>query len=602
MPPKRKNGTRKSPGRPAKKSRNTKSASISPSRPSSHSPNAQDIDPNNYTHHPSNNAESHTIALRNFYPPEMSNERAIAYMTGDIPRPYDQLKKQLDERRRQQEKFEKGSSVVMWFRTDLRMNDNRALEQASQLAHEMNIPIIGLYIASPQDYKAHLKSSAKIDFIYRHLKCLRERLADLDIPLHVEEVPNRRDVPAKIRDLVSEWKARNVFANFEYEVDELRRDRKVLDTLHDVRVSFRLCHDTCIVEPGVLKSGSGNQYSVYSPWYRAWCRYVGDNRNCIRISERPSKNPPVTREQFASLFDCEIPELEIGECWNKNYKDTIYSLWPAGEDAAEERLAKFCESKITKYGDKRDLPAQAATSSLSPYLAVGSISPRTCIKAAEDQNTTRKIGAGSTGIQTWISEVAWRDFYRHILAHWPHVCMNKSFKLEYSNIEWSYNEENFKAWCEGRTGFPIVDAAMRQLNQTGWMHNRCRMVVASFLCKDLLIDWRMGERYFMEHLIDGDLASNNGGWQWSASSGADPQPYFRIFNPLLQSEKYDPDGTYIRTWVPELKNIKGKMVHDPYGRGASTEAKKQGYPKPLVEHKAARDKALSVYKKGLGKS
>ncbi len=180
--------------------------------------------------------------------------------------------------------------------------------------------------------------------------------------------------------------------------------------------------------------------------------------------------------------------------------------------------------------------------------------------------------------------------------------MNKCFKAEYTEIEWEYDETTFRAWCDGRTGYPIVDAAMRQLNHIGYMHNRCRMIVASFLAKDLMNDWRMGERYFMLHLIDGDFASNSGGWGFSASAGVDPQPYFRIFNPLLQSEKFDPDGEYIRKWVPELKNIQGKAIHEPYARGKGAEAKKNGYPEPIVEHKFARNRALSRYKEGLGRN
>ena len=174
--------------------------------------------------------------------------------------------------------------------------------------------------------------------------------------------------------------------------------------------------------------------------------------------------------------------------------------------------------------------------------------------------------------------------------------MNKPFKPEFANVEWIYNKEHFKAWCEGRTGYPIVDAAMRQLHHMAWMHNRCRMIVACFLAKDLLLDWRMGERYFMEHLIDGDFASNNGGWGFSASVGADPQPYFRIFNPLLQSERFDPDGDYIREWVPELAEVTGPAIHDPYGRGQGHKARKAGYPKPIVEHKPSRERALRAFK------
>jgi deoxyribodipyrimidine photo-lyase len=179
--------------------------------------------------------------------------------------------------------------------------------------------------------------------------------------------------------------------------------------------------------------------------------------------------------------------------------------------------------------------------------------------------------------------------------------MNKPFKPEYTNITWEYNQEHFKAWCEGKTGYPIVDAAMRQLIHCGWMHNRCRMIVGSFLAKHLLLDWRMGERYFMEHLIDGDFASNNGGWGFSASTGVDPQPYFRIFNPMLQSEKFDLEGEYIRKWVPELKGMEGKAIHEPYER-AKKEAEKTGYPKRIVDHKASRDRALARYKEGLGRA
>ena len=181
------------------------------------------------------------------------------------------------------------------------------------------------------------------------------------------------------------------------------------------------------------------------------------------------------------------------------------------------------------------------------------------------------------------------------------LSMNKPFKPEYTNIQWEYNMDHFKAWCEGRTGYPIVDAAMRQIRQIGYMHNRCRMIVASFLAKDLLLDWRMGERYFMEHLIDGDFASNNGGWGFAASTGVDPQPYFRIFNPLLQSEKFDREGEFIRKWLPELRDIPGRAIHDPYGRGEGARAAKAGYPRPIVEHKTARDRALARYKAGIGR-
>ncbi|KAJ2902804.1 deoxyribodipyrimidine photo-lyase [Zalerion maritima] len=606
MPPKRKQSTAANGTRSTKRARSDGSPESPTPEPSdsavSQSPTPDtETDPIRRPHSLAQVAEEHGIVLRQYYPPEMSNQRAAAYKSGELARPFDRLKSLLAERARQQSWFQNGKSVVMWFRTDLRMQDNRALDQASRLAHHLNVPLVACYLVSPQDFEAHVTSPTRIDFIYRHLELLRDDLDKLDIPLHIVDVPGRAEVPDTVRDLASRWGARHVFANYEYEVDELRRDMKTLDTLHDSKVAFRLAHDTCVVEPGALKTGTGNQYAVYTPWFRTWGRYVSSNPSSLKLAERPKKNHSSARENHGDLFGCTIPELEVGDKWNKDYRDRIRMIWPAGEGEASSRLSKFCDQKISDYAENRNLPSEPNTSSLSPYLAVGSLSSRTCVKYAQDHNTSKKMNSGSTGIDTWISEVAWRDFYRHVMAHWPYVCMNKPFKPEYSNIQWSYDREHFRAWCEGRTGFPIVDAAMRQMNQTGWMHNRCRMIVASFLCKDLLLDWRMGEKYFMENLIDGDFASNNGGWGFSASVGVDPQPYFRIFNPLLQSERFDTDGAYIRNWVPELKNIKGKGIHDPYGRGAEVEAKRRGYPKPLVVHKNSRDRALNMYKSGLGK-
>ncbi|RKP17893.1 DNA photolyase, FAD-binding/Cryptochrome, partial [Rozella allomycis CSF55] len=206
------------------------------------------------------------------------------------------------------------------------------------------------------------------------------------------------------------------------------------------------------------------------------------------------------------------------------------------------------------------------------------------------------LDSGNEGAVTWISELCWREFYRHVLFHYPRVCMYQPFKLETKNIKWRDDPEGFEKWCKGETGYPIVDAGMRQLNKTGWMHNRSRMIAAMFLTKDLLIDWRKGEKYFMENLIDGDFASNNGGWQWSASTGTDSQPYFRVFNPLLQSQKNDPDGVFIKKWVPELKGLNKKQIHCPKDCLGASEFKKLNYPLPLVDHDMARKRAIDAFK------
>ncbi|KAI0137624.1 deoxyribodipyrimidine photo-lyase [Hypoxylon sp. NC0597] len=550
-------------------------------------------------HHFAADAEEHGIVLRKYYPPEMSNARAQAYNHNNIPRPIEQLEAALKEKGPIRTNARVKDAVIHWFKMDLRTTDNRALWEAGQTAQKAGVPLICIYIVSPEDYEAHLTSPVRVDFMMRTLQTLRQDLADLDIPLYVETVKKRKEIPERIIDFMEEWGASHLFANIEYEVDELRRETKMVKACAERGLVMALFHDTCIVPPGALSTGAGKQYAVYSPWFRAWVAHIHANQELLTPFDPPTKNTATSREKVAVLFDCEIPDPpENKRLYEKDAK-RFHSIWPAGEREAADRLDKFCEEKIGQYSKRRNFPSEAATSSISVHLASGTLSARTAVRTARDRNKTKKLDSGVEGIQSWISEVAWRDFYKHVLVHWPYICMNKPFKPEYSNIQWSYNAAHFEAWCNGCTGFPIVDAAMRQLKSIGWMHNRCRMIVASFLCKDLLLDWRMGEKFFMENLIDGDFASNNGGWGFSASVGVDPQPYFRIFNPLLQSEKFDSDGEYIRKWVPELRGIQGKAVHDPYSRGFASQAKKAGYPEPIVDHKESRDRALKAYKSGI---
>ncbi|KAG6203982.1 hypothetical protein E4U35_003846 [Claviceps purpurea] len=550
-------------------------------------------------HHRAGEAEKHGIVLRKYYPPEMNNERARAYNKNELPRPIEDLISALEDTAEMRKTVKVKDAVVHWFKRDLRCNDNRALALASEKAKEAGVPLICMYIVSPQDFEAHLTAPIRVDFELRTLEILKQDLAKLDIPLYVETVDKRKNIPNRISELLEQWGSRHLFANMEYEVDELRREASMVRALSENGKALEVVHDSCVVPPGELKTGTGNQYAVYSPWFRTWVAHVHANLDLLELFEPPHKNPGSTRKQFKDLFECSIPEAPPNKQLGEDEKKRFHSLWPAGEHAAQERLQKFCDDSVANYSDRRNIPSAECTSCLSVHLASGTLSSRTCVRTARDRNNTKKLDGGNEGIRVWISEVAWRDFYKHVLVHWPYVCMNKPFKPEYSNIDWSYDEDQFKAWCEGRTGFPIVDAAMRQLKHLGYMHNRCRMIVACFLAKDLLIDWRKGERYFMETLIDGDFASNNGGWGFSASVGVDPQPYFRIFNPLLQSEKFDPDGEYIRRWVPELKSLTNKQIHDPYGRGVGSQAKKAGYPQPIVVHKECRDRALSAYKEGI---
>ncbi|KAK5123007.1 hypothetical protein LTR85_003573 [Meristemomyces frigidus] len=542
------------------------------------------------------------IVQREFYPPEMSNERCKRYNENEIPRPLDVLNSTLDGTKQERERIPVGEAVVHWFKRDLRTHDNRALSMASAKAKSKGVPLVCMFIVSPQDYQAHFTSAPRVDFELRTLEVLKQDLAEKEIPLYVTTIEDRKAVPGHILQKCEEWGAKHIYCNIEYEVDELRRETKLVKSCMDKGISFTAVHDDVVVSPETLMTGAGKQYSVYSPWFRAWIKYVHEHPHVLDASEPPAANPGGTKESFNVIFGTPIPPAPENKKLTDEERTRFAHLWPAGEHEAHQRLTRFLNEKVGMYKETRNFPAEQSTGMLSVHLSAGTLAARTAVRSARDVNSTKKLDGGNIGIAGWISELAWRDFYKHVLAHWPYICMFKPFKYEYTNIEWEYDEGKFAAWCEGRTGFPIVDAAMRQLNHMGYMHNRCRMIVASFLAKDLLIDWRMGEKYFMEHLIDGDFASNNGGWGFSASTGVDPQPYFRIFNPLLQSEKFDERGAYIRKWVPELGGVEGKAIHDPYGRGAVKVAEKAGYPRPVVDHKVSRERTLAKYKEGLGRS
>lgn len=546
--------------------------------------------------------QENDIVLHAFYPPEMTNQRCAQYNNNELPRPLTVLNDLIKSTLQQRAKVQVGSAVVHWFKRDLRRTDNRALHLASEKAKSENVPLICIFIISPQDYEAHVTSARRVDFELRTLGLLKSDLAEQNIPLYVTTISDRGNVTAHILDKCREWNAKHIFCNIEYEVDELRREAKLLQLCLQHGIDFLAVHDDVVVPPETLVTGSGKQYSVYSPWYRAWVRHIHANPLLLDGFPLPSPNANSAKQTFSSIFSSPIPPAPANKTLDGEEKIRMTHLWPPGEVEAHARLQKFVSERISQYKDTRNIPSLNSTSSLSVHFSSGTLSTRSAVFAARAANTSKALDAGVQGIQTWISELAWRDFYKHVLAHWPFVCMSKPFKYEYSAIEWEYNDAHLQAWKDGRTGYPIVDAAMRQLLSIGYMHNRCRMIVACFLAKDLLLDWRLGERYFMEVLIDGDFASNNGGWGFAASTGVDPQPYFRIFNPLLQSEKFDPDGEYIRRWIPELRGVEGKAIHDPYGRGAGKQVEKAGYPKPIVEHKFARNRVLERYKTGLGRS
>ncbi|MSE15986.1 deoxyribodipyrimidine photo-lyase, partial [Pantoea agglomerans] len=334
-----------------------------------------------------------------------------------------------------------------------------------------------------------------------------------------------------------------------------------------------------LLPPGSVQSGDRSMYKVFTPFSKAFVRRLQQGL--------PECVPAPKAREGAPLKASPIPAFDYPT------EDFDQDLFPPGEAAALKRLRHFATQPVIDYPAKRDLPALDATSRLSVYLATGVLSPRQCLHRVLHEHPD---ALDNSRAFTWLNELIWREFYRHLLVAWPALCRHKPFIDWTRNVEWQRNDAHFDAWKAGKTGYPIVDAAMRQMKALGWMHNRLRMITASFLVKDLLIDWREGERYFMQQLIDGDLAANNGGWQWAASTGTDAAPYFRIFNPTTQGERFDEKGDFIRHYLPELAGVPDSDIHQPHV-WAEKHHKKLDYPAPIVDHKVARKKTLDAFER-----
>ena len=369
----------------------------------------------------SKDEELYGIVDREFYPPEITNARCTQYNNNELPRPIELLDKALRETAQEREHTDVHNAVVHWFKCDLRTKDNKALHLASEKAKASGVPLICIYIVSPQDFQAHVTSAARVDFILRTLEVLKKDLAGLEIPLFVETVEKRRNIPERIFELCNQWGASHLFANKEYEVDELRRDARMVREGLRRGIAFSVEPDTCVVAPGQLRSGSGGQYAVYSPWFRAWVSYLHSHPHQLGLYPTPATNPLSTRKDHNDLFDVSIPEAPANKRLNEEEKRRFRSMWPAGEEAANEGLAKFVEERVERYKDKRNFPAANATAVISVHLASGTLSARTAIASARSANSTDKLDGGHPGIAGWISEVAWRDFYKHVLAHWPFI-------------------------------------------------------------------------------------------------------------------------------------------------------------------------------------
>lgn len=467
--------------------------------------------------------------------------------------------------------------AIVWFRTDLRVRDNPALHAAAASATK---GVVALYVVSPKDWERHDDAPVKVEFILRNLRELSKELESRNIALAIETARHFSDVPGIVLDVAKKHECDAVHFNRDYEVNERERDDEAKRLLEESGRAVHAHDGGVALPPGNVLTNGGGFYTVYSPFKRKW-------RERFDALGRPEPLPICKKQSEMVGRPGAIPERV------KGFESSVDpDEWPGGEAHAKRRLDAFLESRIDDYKERRDIPSVNGTSTMSPYLTSGVVSARQLIHAAMGVNQN-KHDAGKNGVVGWIEEIVWREFYKHMLIGFPRVSKHRPLQLDTEKVRWKSNDAHFDAWKEGRTGFPIVDAAMRQLTTRGWMHNRLRMITASFFSKDLFLDWREGERWFMRNLVDGDLASNNGGWQWSASVGADAQPYFRVFNPTSQGEKFDKDGDFVREYVEELRDVDAKEIHDP----SPLTRERVGYPAPIVDHKKAREHAIEAFKK-----
>ena len=439
--------------------------------------------------------------------------------------------------------------AVHWFRCDLRLEDNTALLAAIQSAEA----VIPVFIFDPAILKSDDVSANQLAFM---IECLRQLEADIvkrGGTLIFRHGPVRREMEAVLR----ESGASALFYNRDYEPYARERDGEVEKMAASLGVEVHSYRDSVIHEFDEVLKPDGRPYTVYTPYRRKW------------EAATLSPTQPTGRLSFPAKI--KYPRgIPLPSATELGFKVEI-TLPAAGEKAARKILRQFISRFLSGYDRERNFPAQSGTSAVSPHLRLGTLSPRQIVEEAQKA----KLVDNATAVATFVSELAWRDFYKMILWHFPHVAKG-AFRPQYDQIKWDENQKFFAAWCQGKTGFPLVDAGMRQLNTTGWMHNRIRMVTATFLSKDLQISWQWGERYFMQKLLDADLSSNNGGWQWCAGTGTDAQPWFRIFNPLAQAQKFDPEGHYIHRYVPEIDT--------------------GDYPAPMVDHARQRLKTLALFR------
>ena len=474
---------------------------------------------------------------------------------------------------------------LMWFRRDLRAFDNAALHHALTQCKQVHCVFVfdsGILDALP-------KAVRRVEFIRESLVALDADLQALCDQKGVGLIVRHGKAAEEIARLAQELRVQEVFANHDYEPPAIERDAKVRGALADAGIGLQTYKDHVIFERSEVLTQMGRPYGVFTPYKNAWLQKLTP-AHLESYAIQPLAKALAPRPKHLQL---PVPSLENIGFETTNLKQLAV---PTGTAGGKILFEDFFD-RMDKYDEARNFPAVKGPSYLGVHLRFGTVSIRELAGVGH-----QRMLAGSKGAEVWLSELIWREFYHQILHHHPHVVAS-AFKREYDAIRWEHGKlakQRFEAWCEGRTGYPLVDAAMAQINQTGYMHNRLRMVVASFLVKDLGIDWRWGEKYFATHLNDFDLAANNGGWQWASSSGCDAQPYFRIFNPISQSEKFDAEGKFIRRYVPALAGLNNKDIHAPWLakpialRAAGVDIGKN-YPEPIVDHAQARTETLARY-------
>lgn len=455
--------------------------------------------------------------------------------------------------------------VLFWHRRDLRLTDNVGLAAARQLSPK----VVGLFCLDPEILGRDDLAPARIAYLIGCLQELQSAYAQRQSQLFVLHGKPEKAIPA----FAAALNARGVFWNQDVEPYARQRDLAVTAALQSHGIRVETFWDQILHAPEDIQTGSGSPYTVYTPFWKNWSRRL--KANPLPTLEGIEELTDAEKDAAQSAGAIELPSAkDLGFVW-----ENPLVLEP-GETAARTKLKDFCDRAIFEYGHQRNFPAVDGTSGLSAAFRFGILGMREVWATTVAAEHQCRSDEAYDSIRSWRQELAWREFYQHVMYFFPELA-DGPYRSPWQNFPWDNHPDHFQAWCEGRTGYPIVDAAMRQLNQTGWMHNRCRMIVASFLTKDLIVNWQWGEKYFMQHLIDGDLSSNNGGWQWSASSGMDPKP-LRIFNPATQAQKFDPEAEYIRQWVPELQSVDTEYLMT--GKIPKSDCEACGYPLPIVDH------------------